>query len=1207
MRFNLGPTVFLAGLALVATGTLPRVASAQPLPERVAIGEGHMTVGFELKTTDKGNGPNGRTSSHTLMDYIVPRSDIIWPEAERAEVERWGSMSRAERTAFFFKAYRGGYTSNNFVVDVARFPFLDKAVSWYGESLKIPHIEIRSAPFDSPREAHEAMTRFKATVPETIAFHMHLRFPDTGMAGRAEAMAEYLRRTSNAIWLRRADYSSKTDFVLKQADNQPMNPSEVLNALKKLENGSQGEIVGRRGLRVNRMRGPNGESLIDVEFRGLMKDTGRLERYLRATANAFAEGGEVGPWRFNEASPFRNPEHSLDVALSRTSNWSPTHLDAFAREIAAANERYGVSTSLNPEELAREVKRLATADTEAGKRTLLPSSFNWLFQPIEYDPALPEGIQEEIEKKKRTYLRKLLALAERNAAGEFGRGADYRPIAVASRARRILHDFVNETYTDGNKTRKLFEWYETSLFEPREIEERTERWRTETGRNRAEEYRAARAERAAAAEAARAAEAEARNNNRGETEGFGRRRADAERATPYEHRYNWWNHNDVRAEFEAVRAGMLERLNERIAESTTPAERAELERGRALVERTGLNVIRSPDLFAEVKLGTLFDPNRHEVRISTGAMNEVLDATRWAGGDRKANARRVLGLIFGHELAHVAGVRAEGVADREGVRALENARGPVSDTVIRSAVAVFDRPLGVSHWNNLINRLKSFVRYGTPRGRVANMERAARGEADPLAEFRRADGTLDWRRLGAARARAEGAALGQFAMALFLKELAVVAQTGDRARIEEFFDGLMTTDFYKHYGLFVVGARVGDVAYSKYLQKYIRPTFVNSLLKTNVLLAAGLALPQIAEGTFTGKAFAISLGSLGLSSAAVKSGVAGLKWVYDLKTAKPATLSSLGLRRVARFGGWFYHAAELAVVLYLAEEIEERVHAHLDERAARAALGDAGEAFFGEVASEGADAESLAAAAEAYHDAWIDYRDHLYAPLNQDEALFNARMERAARRAKQIDDRRAAAIERLETRPALRERAITEHGSLEAYADALVASDSADLDGDVAEFAASYDRSRNEHLAEIYDENRRDGSFFRDLDPTELAWAVNGGDPSAADAPGAGRTDLFSRLGRDRVLDRFHSALGDRASDNRLQAYDDELAAFSAARAGLLATGRGDLAAVFADVEARVARTKAMDDALIHGEGGLIVAPSQAGGAAEAVDALGRD
>ena len=66
---------------------------AQPLPERVAIGDGHMTVGFELKTTDKGSGPNGRTSSHALMDYIIPEPGASWSEAERAEVARWGSMS----------------------------------------------------------------------------------------------------------------------------------------------------------------------------------------------------------------------------------------------------------------------------------------------------------------------------------------------------------------------------------------------------------------------------------------------------------------------------------------------------------------------------------------------------------------------------------------------------------------------------------------------------------------------------------------------------------------------------------------------------------------------------------------------------------------------------------------------------------------------------------------------------------------------------------------------------------------------------------------------------------------------------------------------------------------------------------------------------------------------------------------------------------
>ena len=56
-----------------------------------------------------------------------------------------------------------------------------------------------------------------------------------------------------------------------------------------------------------------------------------------------------------------------------------------------------------------------------------------------------------------------------------------------------------------------------------------------------------------------------------------------------------------------------------------------------------------------------------------------------------------------------------------------------------------------------------------------------------------------------------GAGLAHFGLALFLKGGAVVAAPGDRSRIVEFFDGLMTTDFYKHYGLFVAGARVGEI------------------------------------------------------------------------------------------------------------------------------------------------------------------------------------------------------------------------------------------------------------------------------------------------------------------------------------------------------------------------------------------------------------
>ena len=46
-----------------------------------------------------------------------------------------------------------------------------------------------------------------------------------------------------------------------------------------------------------------------------------------------------------------------------------------------------------------------------------------------------------------------------------------------------------------------------------------------------------------------------------------------------------------------------------------------------------------------------------------------------------------------------------------------------------------------------------------------------------------------------------------------------------------------------------------------------------------------------------------------------------------------------------KLGGWFYKAAELAVILLIAEEIEEHVNTWIDARAARAALVEAEERF----------------------------------------------------------------------------------------------------------------------------------------------------------------------------------------------------------------------------------------------------------------------
>ncbi|MCW8140921.1 MAG: FAD-dependent oxidoreductase, partial [Planctomycetota bacterium] len=407
----------------------------------------------------------------------------------------------------------------------------------------------------------------------------------------------------------------------------------------------------------------------------------------------------------------------------------------------------------------------------------------------------------------------------------------------------------------------------------------------------------------------------------------------------------------------------------------------------------------------------------------------------------------------------------------------------------------------------------------TIAGAYLSGERAAsevsasmRGQADPLAAYRRADGTVEWRRALGSRALHEAGGLAHFGLALFLKELAVVARTGDRLRIEEFFDGLLTTDFYTHYGLFVLGARAGEVAYVKYLQKFVKPQFVNGVLKTNVVLATGIALPMIVGGHFEGKAFAISVGALGLSSTAVKAGVASIRWVTDLRkpgAAASVARTSAAAARLAKVGGWFYTAAETAVVLYLAEEIETRVRSAMDLAAARREVADAARDLLRVTGDPASTPEQVREAVARHHEAWGEYRNFLYGPLHQDEVLYASRLEKAARRAKILADERAAALARLASQPALRRNIEARHGSLEAYADARAREDEASITREVEEYTAAYLRDRDAHLREVYEGNRRGSDLLAGLEHAD--WLARGARPGAAGDPWDGRTDPFAR------------------------------------------------------------------------------------------------
>ncbi|MGE0710453.1 MAG: amidoligase family protein [Planctomycetota bacterium] len=473
-----------------------------------------------------------------------------------------------------------------------------------------------------------------------------------------------------------------------------------------------------------------------------------------------------------------------------------------------------------------------------------------------------------------------------------------------------------------------------------------------------------------------------------------------------------------------------------------------------------------------------------------------------------------------------------------------------------------------------------------------------------LARYRRQDGTLRWPELLRDNALREAGGAAHFALALFLKEVAVVAATGDRARIEEFFEGLATTDFYKQYGLFVAGARVGEVAYVRYLQRFVKPRFVGGLLKTNLVLAAGMALPLIVEGKFQGKAFAISLGSLGLSSAAVKAGVAGISWVLDLKRARQlGTLARFGLEgsRLARVGGWFYSAAELAVVLYFADVIEREVDAWLDLRAARAELSAAGVAFLAQVNEKDATPESVRAASDAYHQAWIAYRDFLYGPLQADELLLSQRLEKVAREAKLQADQREAALDRLRKYPALARNIVARYGSLDAYAAALVKDDEAAIEARVKTQLQSYEATRATHLREVYEANRRDGALLTGLDDSD--WLLRGGVAGAAGDPYGSRGDIFAGWGRSRAAGALADALGG-ASKNRLQAYEDEAALLARLAALARQDGRSAVAAELEAARARVGRLADADRALVRNDGTIDTRTRT--GASERIGAVGR-
>ncbi|MCO5170302.1 MAG: hypothetical protein M9894_28535 [Planctomycetes bacterium] len=628
------------------------------------------------------------------------------------------------------------------------------------------------------------------------------------------------------------------------------------------------------------------------------------------------------------------------------------------------------------------------------------------------------------------------------------------------------------------------------------------------------------------------------------------------------------NDDLVRRTFDAVRFGALTRNLQRLHATSDPGVRARLEAARADLRALGLEVVVTGDVLVE--------RDGRTVRVSTGLLNRL-------HGHGAAVGERALALVLAHEAALASGLRGANLADAEAVRILEVAGAPGADvrglgpTEVRAAVEAF-QPVGAARVDGLFGRLRQLLTHGTPEARIERLTRAAAGaEVDGFAAWRRADGTLDWSRA----ARTEGGALLHFTLALFMKELAVVLRTGDRLRVEEFFDGLLTTDFYVHYGLFTVGARVGEVAFARYLQGFIRPRFVGELLRSNVALATGLALPELVAGRLEARTFALSLGALGLSSAAVKAGAGGVRGLVEL--ARPARAA-----RLAGAVGWVYTAAETAVVLYLAEHVEAQVRGWLDARAARRAVAGEVRDLLAVARLPDLLPDELEAALDAHHAAWTAYRDFFYTPLLVEDARLAARFERFAREAKLAADERAAVLARAAAQPALRRNLEERHGSLEGYARARAAEAERDLGRRIDDALAAHRAAHARLVGEVYAPG--DGrEYLGGVD--RPAWHALGAVAGHPLDPWGARDDLAARLGRARARRAFDAAL-ERPSSTRLGAYDDERRVLLVLSEALAA--RADLGEVVAAALDRVDQTEALDRGLVaprpvaSGEVGLV-------------------
>ncbi len=349
------------------------------------------------------------------------------------------------------------------------------------------------------------------------------------------------------------------------------------------------------------------------------------------------------------------------------------------------------------------------------------------------------------------------------------------------------------------------------------------------------------------------------------------------------------------------------------------------------------------------------------------------------------------------------------------------------------------------------------------------VEGTAEGTRDAFAGHRRADGSIKWGEFARSQTFSGASGMAHFAFAMFLKELALTLHSGDRTRLEDFVNGLMSTDFFVNYGLFAAGASTADVAYGKFVRRVTRKHFLSGVLRSNIVLAAGLAVPMIARGQFSLDTYLVDVAALGLSATAVKLAVEGVSGVYRLVRGGR---TAINLGRLATPVGWVYSAGEAAVVLLISDQIATRADRWLDERALRKKIGDA-QKVLEDIsrrikAGESVEDAVLTAALTELEDAYDASRKLKARPLEDRLGRFRGELDAAGRKAHMDDTGLNALKSALDRNAALKANVIRRFGSVEAYLAHMEGERNAPLEARLKDESESFDRDWANLVEETY-------------------------------------------------------------------------------------------------------------------------------------------